>query len=302
MPRRRSRLPATIVLLGLAALLAAGRPVQAADCRYDQAASLPLRGAEGADILAEANGQPVVLTLSTGLGLTSLVPATVQRLGLARDPNRRTGFADGSVEPNALLRRLRIGGLDWSDRSLAVRADFTPDGYPVQSDGALAANLLRETELELDLGHRRVALHPARGCRPGPPPWTPAGSAVLQLEEHGVPAISGQVRGQVVRLLLNSGTNRSSMPRSLAERLGLNQPTGAQLRSHGMMAGPSRGREYLLPDLAVGGEVLRDFRIVVAEDGARPAPAQIVLGRDWMARRPLWFSWANRRLYLAPGG
>ncbi|MBD0275031.1 MAG: aspartyl protease family protein [Acetobacteraceae bacterium] len=172
--------PTSTTLLFLCAFLSACASPQdvpprtaQGDCVFGAGDVSPLRGPEGMVAAGSVNGEPAMLEVSTGLGLTSVLPGSVQALGLPTDPVRRSGFAARSgdtVRQNVRVRSLRVGGQDWFNRSVAVRPFFMPDGGPPAFDAMIGADLLRETELELDLPARRVAFHSRRGCRPGAPP------------------------------------------------------------------------------------------------------------------------------------
>jgi predicted aspartyl protease len=302
-----------LALLGLCGLLAAcagpaadAPPAPRAACVFGAGDALPLLEAQGSQVASTVNGRPVTLEVSTGLGLTSLQPEAARRLELPEDPRRQSSY-DGAggraTLPNVLVRELRLGGQNWGGRSLAQRPFRLPDGGAAAVEGMLAADLLKDTKLELDLAARRIAFHPARDCRPDGPSWAPAASLPMALAGHGNPVITVQVQGQPVRALVHSGNNVTTVSRALAARLGLGaaQATGRTSRSYDMDAVMWRGTEYRLAEVAAGGEVQRDLPVVVAESTA--STEDLVLGQDWLARRKVWFSFATRRLYLAaPGG
>ena len=300
-------------LFALFALLSAcasptdGAPQTAqAECVFGAGEFAPLRGSTGMTVAGSVNGEPARLEVSTGLGLTSVLPGSAQALGLPTDPARRTGFSGRGGEPvrqNVRVRSLRVGGQDWGDRSLAVRPYFMPDGSPPAFDAMIGANLLREVELEIDLPGRRVAFHPRRGCRPGAPPWAPAGSVPMDMQSHGSPVIPVRVNGHEARALVHSGNNATVMSRRLADRLGLPQAdaTGRRVRSHGTDPGVARGQEFRVKEIAVGGEVLRDVPVVVTAEGTGGVE-DLVLGQDWLRHRKVWLSFGGRRLFLAPAG
>jgi predicted aspartyl protease len=50
------------------------------------------------NLAGSINGQPVMMALNTGLGLTALLPAIAQRLSLSTDPMRQSSFA-ASIGP-----------------------------------------------------------------------------------------------------------------------------------------------------------------------------------------------------------
>lgn len=304
--------PASLFAL-LAALSACAAPTESAQrtgqrtCVFGAGAVSPLLGAAGTVVEGSVNGQPAKLEVSTGIGLTSVLPGSVQALGLPTDPVRRTGTgargSDADVRQNVRVRGLRAGGQDWGDRSVAVRPYFMPDGSPPAFDAMLGADLLRETELELDLPARRAAFHARRDCRPGAPPWTPASSVPMDQHNHGSPVIAVRVNGQEVRALIHSGNNATVMTRRLADRLGLTQAdaTGRDVRSHGTRAGVSRGQEFRVKEMAVGQEALRDVPVVVSANGTG-GTEEMVLGQDWLRRRKVWLSFGGRRVFLARPG
>ncbi len=307
-----TRLSSMTLFALLAALSACASPIDGAprtaqeECVFGAGDVAPLRGASGMVVAGSVNGQPAVLEVSTGLGLTSVLPGSVQALGLPTDPVRRSGFGrpgSGDVRQNVRVRSLRVGGQDWADRSVAVRPFFMPDGSPPAFDAMIGADLLRETELEFDLPARRIAFHPRRNCRPGAPPWAPASSAPLELQNHGSPVIVARVNGQTVRALIHSGNNATVMTRRLADQLGLARAaaTGRSVRSHGTHPGVSRGQEFRVDEVAVGQEVLRNLPVVVTADGTG-STEELVLGQDWLRHRKVWLSFGGRRLFLARAG
>ncbi|CAA9247283.1 MAG: hypothetical protein AVDCRST_MAG08-1919 [uncultured Acetobacteraceae bacterium] len=308
MPRQ----PSAILVALFAALSACASPTDGAprtaqeECVFGAGDVSPLRGSTGMVVAGSVDGQPAMLEVSTGLGLTSVLPGSVQALGLRTDPGRRSGFGAGAgsdVRQNVRVRSLRVGGQDWGDRSVAVRPFFMPDGSPPAFDAMIGANLLRETELELDLPARRVAFHPRRNCRPGPPPWAPASSVPMDVQNHGSPVIVARVNGHAVRALIHSGNNATVMTRRLADQLGLARAdaAGRRVRSHGTHPGVSRGQEFRVDELGVGQEALRNVPVVVTADGTG-STEELVLGQDWLRHRKVWLSFGGRRLFLARAG
>ncbi|MDQ1077917.1 retroviral-like aspartic protease family protein [Pseudoroseomonas cervicalis] len=299
-----TRAPALLLLLGLAHCAAGPGAGPATggtqpECRYDTTQGLALQGPTGLLLPAEINGQALLMEVNTGLGLSSLLPAVAGRLELPPDPTRQSSYG-GRGAPitarNVLARSLRIGPQAWSDVSLGVRpvaGDRAPDGF-------LAADLLQQTELELELGARRVALHPRRNCRAGEPPWAPAASLPLMLREHGTPVITVRINGEPVQAVIQSGNNATILNRRLAERLRLPAAaaTGRRSRSQDLRGMDGRGTEYRVA-LAAGAETLPDQLVVVSDESGGQ---DLVLGQDWLARRKVWISYGGRRVFLAPPG
>ncbi|MBO1079800.1 aspartyl protease family protein [Roseomonas haemaphysalidis] len=303
---RRAPFP---MLLGLVALLGAcaapgeaPAPRQAVqDCVFGDEGLLPLQDETGAILAAALNGQPLLMELDTGLGLSSLQPEVAQRLKLPEDPRAQSGYAAAGgvsiTRPNVLVESLRTGNQDWPLRSIAVRPFYGRGGSRPPFDGVIGAQLLRDAELDLDLGRRRIALHRARGCRAAMPPWPGAVAVPLEADPSGVPYVQARVNGQMVRARIHTGNNVTTLTTRLAARLNLNTPTGRRGTSYGSNATARAGQEYRLAELAVGGEVLRDQNIVVSANEPGE-PDELTLGRDWLEQRRVWLSFPTRRLYL----
>ena len=269
------------------------------ECVFTDAGLVPLQGAGGLAVAGAINGTPLRFDVNTGLGITALLPGVANRLGLPTDPRRQSSFSDSGrvAQRNLLARSIVAGGQEWSDRSLAVRSFRSEGDAPF--DVMLAADLLRETELEFDLPGRRLGLHRRQDCQGGGPGWTPAASLPVVLAEHSVPVLTLRVNGQPVRAALQSGNNRTLLSRRAAERLGLlqNAVRGSTTRASGTSSETARGQEYILREFAFGEVVLRDFPVVVLRDSV--GSEEMVLGHDWMRDRRVWLSYASRRLFIA---
>jgi len=298
-------------LLGLFTLLSAsaasaqGAPRRAQpECVFGEGDVLPLQGA-GMAVPATLNREALRLEISTGLGLSSLLPETAQRLRLAEDPRVESSYPGPTgriTRRNVRSASLRVGEQEWTGRSLAVRPFYGVGGGPPGFDGVLGADLLREGELEIDLPARRVAIHRAPNCRSGHPRWAPAASAPLQPHPMGVPVIMVRVNGQAVRARIASGNNISSLSETLANRLALNTPTGRRGSSTGSDPNIRRGREVRLEELATGEEILRGGTVFVAPDTGGAEDEELTLGQDWLRPRKVWISFSGRRLFLARPG
>jgi len=299
-------LPAPIgALLAVLALAGCALPAEAAERRARPACVpaerdvIALEGPWGARAAARIDGQPAVLEVSTGLRLSSLQPETVQRLGLPEDPRAQSGYATPAgrvTRQNVRLRSLRLGGREWTAPSLAVRPFPILPGAPVY-DGVIGGDLLRDSELEIDLRGRRAAIRPVRDCLPGDPPWTVGGRAPLLGDGGGAPVVTLRVNGQAVRARIASGDNATSMKEGTAARLRLDRPTGRRSTVYGSDPVGRRGREFRLDEVALGEEALRGFPVTVVPDEMAGSD-EMVLGQDWLALRRVLISYTRRQVFL----
>nr|WP_272874871.1 retroviral-like aspartic protease family protein [Roseomonas marmotae] len=250
----------------------------------------------------EVNGQRMPFVLDTGGTSVAVTPEAVQFLRLPRDPVRKTelrGTGGVSVEQNALLRRMGVGRRQFGNLSLPVAAHPLPGQRLIA--GFLGANLLRASEVEMDIPSRRVVLHDARTCLASPPPW-PGGYDTIPVEvlQNGWVLMTVELDGTAVPALLDTGAGHTSIRRSTAVALGVPEAMLSVAPARLLLGiGPSRmeARVHRFATVRIGQEVLRDMPVSVVE---RPDdfPFGIVLGQDYIGARRLWLCYARQSLYV----
>jgi predicted aspartyl protease len=285
--------------LALAGLLAAC----ASPCRFDAGDVLPVSMVQGLPMVpVRVNGEAVPFLLDTGATSSVLLPEAVQRLRLPQDASRSSrgsGIGGSFQSQNALLGELRVGRRSLRNLTMPVIA-HAQAGQTAMA-GVLGADLLRGSDLEIDVPARRVTLHDTGACLAGPPPWSgeydtvpatvlPEGWVVLRAEVDGRPADALLDTGAAISLLRQSSAPRLSVPAAALAAV----PDG---QVHG--AGQQRldVRLYRPRTLRIGQELLRDMPLGIAPlpEGD---PFSLVIGQDFLQSRRLWLSYARRTLYV----
>jgi predicted aspartyl protease len=285
-PRRFA--PVALLLLALPAACAApcaSGPVDPLPITFWQ--KLPL-------VPVGLNGRDMPFLPDTGATTTSLLPEVVAALGLRPDPQRQTeGYGIGGMvrSQNALLPELRLGGRLYSGLSLAVAPHA---GGPTPQAGVLGADLLSTGDLEIDLPASRMVLHPPDAC--DAPAFAEA--IPLEIEANGLVYLRLLANGVPLRALLDTGAEGTVISPATAQRLGAGPAVLAAApvgRALGAGPGTVALRPWQLQEMVIGPEALREVPVMVAELPAA-LPADMVLGRDYMAQRHLWLSYARGQL------
>jgi hypothetical protein len=160
--------------------------------------------------------------------------------------------------------------------------------------------------MEFDPAAGRLRLHEVSGCAGASPFREPHEVLPLVIGPGGQPGLRVRLNGQPAIGLLDTGADRTVLLRPSVALLDggmalLGQAPGAlgaDVSGTAVPAVPARVREFV-----IGETVLRDFTgtLVVAPVDI----AHLLVGRDWIAGRRLWISYATGRVFIArerPGG
>jgi predicted aspartyl protease len=304
-------LPRWLALLPLAGC--AGSPQatpQAAPqaCELRQVADIAV-GRERGFISAPATieGKPVTLLIDTGAEATMVTPSAVAELQLGADPRHRTviqGAGGSIVTQNARLQSFGIGGMELLDQSVSVGPLPVSQGAALHASGLLGAETLGAFDVEIDLPHDRVRLFRAAGCSGSDYlPWSgPRTSALAQIYGRGLVLLPASLDGHDVRVLLDTGANRSVLGEAAADRMGLDaaalqgDPAG---RAVGVDGAIRTSRQHRFDALRVAG--LRTTGLVISVSPLRLGTVDLLLGDDWLSHVKVWISYANHRITVQPG-
>jgi aspartyl protease family protein len=124
------------------------------------------------------------------------------------------------------------------------------------------------------------------------PQVTGAGEIVLKRDRAGHFTAGGQINGQPVQFLVDTGASQIAVPRQLAESLGLKRGLPIQLMT---AAGPSRGYMTRLESVELATLRLNDASAIIA-DGLDPGT--VLLGMNFL--RQLEITQRGDELILKP--
>jgi predicted aspartyl protease len=295
------------VLLFLTLLLAAcadTQPGSTAACSVERPGTFPIRITGNRPLVeARINGEPVTLVLDTGFNTTVIGAAAAERLKLGRAGIQRVilkGIGGESVGIPVNVEKFELAGLVLPVHAV-VRMAFDLRG-PVQVDGLLGIDVLRQFDVELDLQAGTGALYRSRNCPTAKPP------GLLPMSTFDIPptAAPGQLQiiveldGKPLHALLDTGATSMVVDRRVALLLGvtgeaLNADRSATAR--GVAPSDAKIAIHHFSRLRIGGTSVDNPHIPVAE--LPPNAGDMALGMDYMRNRKLWFSFSSRKVYVS---
>ncbi len=114
---------------------------------------------------------------------------------------------------------------------------------------------------------------------------------------RGQPIVSGTINGQPVGIMLDTGASRSIILRSAAERLGLVRYGARGSRMAGV-GGETAVESVLLDEFAIGDDVHRNWRVLVAGEHAFGGDVALIVGEDLFRRAEIEFDLAHDTVRL----
>jgi predicted aspartyl protease len=283
-----------------AVLTTAAMPVWA-DCPAT-GVTIPLSLDARPTIAASIDGNPVRMIVDTGAETSSVTPDTVARLGLARDPNRRTlstTVGGREVNRNAILDGLRIADFDYSNLSVAV---LSLDGMRAEPRpaGLIGADLLGFFDVDLDFPGRTLTLYPAVGCSLAAPPWTaPYATIPARVSDHRQFLFPVELNGHPLNAVFDTGSRGETLSRAAAESIGIAE---AQLDNDTPGAGTSGGlhpyaiSRHRFDTFRIGAETFRNVPLDVV-DFHQPG-IDLLIGVDYMHARRFFLSYSTATLFI----
>jgi len=299
MPRRlRTLLRPLLPAAPLLALAACTAP-----CDYGAGDVLPvaMRG-RAPFVTAELNGNRAPLLLDTGASHTLLTPEGAAALRLQPDRLRSSsgsGVGGTTRGPNALLASLRLGRHSFRNLTVPVAGISLP-GQRVLV-GVVGADLLRASELEMDLSAGRVTLHDRRACRMAALPWEGGYDTIpVRVTPAGLVVLPVLVNGRELGALFDSGAGASVLRRSEAGAIGVTEEALSRLPVGSIIGFGTRPVEVRMlsgATIRVGAETVEGATLGLADLPSGGA-FDMILGQDYIAGRRFWLSYAESRLYV----
>jgi predicted aspartyl protease len=207
-----------------------------------------------------------------------------------KQTTRQLKGVGGSVLNFAITgENFSIGDLKLRNKPIYVESRPIPF-----ADGTLSADILRDYDVEIDIGGGRFALFQSGHC--AAPDW----GAVLAMEvaQSGHVRFPVKVDGKTVIATLDTGAAVSVIGMNAARGLGVYQ--GSPELSP--VAGRGRFQLYSYPfqTLELGGVTVKYPQIAIANDGFLPGDgSDLVLGIDALAGLKLTIAYGQNRLYIS---
>ena len=208
----------------------------------------------------------------------------------------RHGAAKQRSQVEALLRALLLWAAlataapAWAVQISVVglfanKAVVSVDGGPPHT--VAAGQKLSDSVRLLEVGHGSATFEvdgkrkiiPIGQTQYSSPGGSSASSVALSADDHGHYFADGQINGQAIRLLVDTGATLVALSAADAHRLGLNYLAGQPVRMS-TANGITRGWRVRLDEVRVGGVSVNGVDAVVLENEATPA----LLGMSFLGR------------------
>ncbi len=280
---------ALVLLLALLVPACAAGP--GGSCALQQVADLPLEVAFNVPLVtADINGRPASLVLDTGSDTTVLNRAAAERLGVSWDGRAPVTLGGAGGKARAFATTVPILSLgEATIPKVRVLVAQTP-APPI--DGVLGTNVLIGFELDLDVPNRRLVLYRARPCPAALPPWTaPFTRLPVQQQGSGHLFVPGELDGQPVRGMLDTGASNTTVGLASARDAGVTEAalrTDPVRRTQSFSEGGLIVRQRRFRTLRIGNDVLEQPMLQVAN--LPPYAGDLIIGGDYLATRRVWLS------------
>lgn len=257
-------------------------------------------------ITGKVNDKTVPMFLDTGSNITALTTKEAKARGLAIESSgiQNIGISGVHTLYSTSVRELSVGPAKGFDIPLAV---FDDTKIPYDFALLLGADILMKSDLEIDLGAKKIRFLSASGnCNGEALAYWAQQSNSLALEKIGDnrPFVSVEVNGKKMLALIDSGSPWTTLflPPALSIGFYTNAPnvTPAGL-SRGIDGGQVKAWNAHF-DLKVGGEVISNARIRVIERnaGGTIVKADLLLGQDWLRAHRIVLSPKHNRMEFTP--
>ena len=271
-------------------------------CPTTLLADLPARfDRSGIRIPVTLNGTRLSLLVDTGAtGLGLLSASAAQRAGLTVDPaSARAHVALSGLSQTAMVPdvRVEVEGLPTQTGQVAVAPDTALAGL---GDGLIGSRILGAQDIELDPFAGRVRFHGvAPGCQQLIPFDGPTVAVRLRQAPNGLLFAPLTLDGTTLLALVDTGASGTLLLDPGIDRLGIrsrvaeapkgglakdwsgNTVQGTPLRFREVLIGPARGRDAVIPYVAA------PIRV-----------ADAIIGRDYLAQKRIWLSYATVTLFI----
>jgi tetratricopeptide (TPR) repeat protein len=282
-----------------------------ADCQLSKLPDLQvtMRGPR-ALVHATINGVDGLFMVDTGAFFSSATAAAVARFNL---PEEAAPFG------------MYVTGIGHGETQMSVATvkDFVFDDWPLHRidfivldrrlgedlDGSIGENILGAPDVEYDLGNGAIRLFKSTGCRNDDLAYwvTTATDSVVDNEAEGqlqAPKIFATLNGVRIKVVLDSGTPRSTLSTEAAARAGVKPGDPGVVRSgyaggvgfHSQLA-TWRGQ---FASLKIGGEEIRNTPLQFGEI-ALP-DTDMLLGADFFLSHRIFIANSQHRIYFTYNG
>ncbi|WP_242010080.1 retroviral-like aspartic protease family protein [Acetobacter conturbans] len=240
------------------------------------------------------------MLVDTGAENSLVTPAAVKEFGLeATSATVRMKGVGGFVQtPVITADTLELEGAVASN-VIFVEADLPPvmmAGMPLA--GLFGADFLSGYDVLFDLPAREITLFRLKGCSAGSLGWKEPFERIPFAENYPVRVtLPAKLNGKAIDLMLDSGSNRTTVLVEQAREAGVRRSMLAQdenLGSTGVDGVHLDAWRHRFASLQIGADVYLNDELIVAPLETSYA----LLGADFLWRRPVWVSYRDQTVLL----
>lgn len=299
-----------IMLAGFAAALPIGGSAQAAGCRLDILADLPVTMVGNrAGVPTKINGKDTRFWLDSGGFFSIMSQAKAAELGLVTVP-LPVGFFIAGIGGRASVELTRIKSFGIAGHELKNMEFLVGGSDP--GNGLIGRNILGLRDTEFDLADGSVKLFVAHDCEhasmaywaPGKPYFAVPLLPDANSADH-VFKLPVTINGTRLEALFDTGAQTSGLSRSAARRAGIDLAGPGVLAMETGGIGRHRARGWVVPvaKVAIGDEQILNTHLDVFDDGAAGnGLPDLLLGADYMMAHHIYVARGQRRIYFTYTG
>jgi predicted aspartyl protease len=239
------------------------------------------------------DGRALSLLVDTGGVSTTIKGDLAREMGLAvKQTPRRLAGVGGS------MMNFAVDGGNFSIAELRVanKPIYVESRALESADGTLAADILRNYDVEFDMAQNRMSLAAPGDC--AAPQGAQNDSVAIEVAQSGHVRFPVKIDGKTIMATLDTGAATSVVSMRAAALLGLHPDAPGMELVHD--TGGYRLYTYPFRTLELGGVTVNKPHIAIASDGFMPGmDADLVLGIDALSQLRFTIAYGRSRLYIS---
>ena len=244
---------------------------------------------------ATINGSEYSFLFDTGAGSTSVTPELVaaERLEYTGARTKVVGVGGAALTKNVLVSDFDLGGFHFRDSNMTTAAQ-------PRAAGIIGEQFLQAFDVEIDLPHRQIVLYGSKHCDEGFLPWAKPYVRFPATVTAEAVYIGTWLDGKAFLTLIDTGAALTVVTTRGMKALDLTSEAlekDPKIQISGAGGGSMDVHAHRFSRLGIGADVIEHPIIAV---GKINAPAQLLLGLDFLSRHRVWISYATNQVFIAP--
>jgi len=236
-------------------------------------------------------GHKLWFLLDTGGVVTTIKLDLAKELGLPvkQSDLMLSGVGGSLLNFNVTAENFSLGDLRLKSRQIYIETRNIPF-----ADGTLAADILRDYDVEIDLANGKLSLNSPGYCA-----ISSTDAIAMDVDRNGHIRFPVKLDGTTIMATFDTGSALSLLRMDTASRLGI-YPNSSALGSVGN-AGQYRMNAYSFQSLDFGGVSVKNPHIVAASDRLVPETQSVLLlGMDAFHFTHFSIAYGEKRIFILP--